>query len=327
MALNNTWLPANNTVLTLRYGYTRLQDDDSTTIDFDPSQLGFSPTLLNAMQVQKFPVGTVADYEGFGAVDPTYRIWDSWSANGTLSRLFDRHTLKVGFDLRVLGVDTQSFTGGAGDLRFDRFYTSANPLANGTATSGNALASLLLGYPSGDPGNQSQITMSSPLNAFVKYYGLYAQDDFRVSSKLTLNFGLRVEHEDGLRESDNRFTVAFDRSLNPGGALGNVVVNGAPVRGGLVVCRAGRREPSPGQSAGAQGGAARRHGLRVHARDSGAGWLRCVLGAVELPARQRGQLRSDWLRPSDVHQPGTVRAHDASRQSVFQRRAPACGKC
>ena len=234
LALNSTWLPANNTVLTLRYGYTRLQDDDAATIDFDPSQLGFDPTYVNAMQVRKFPIGSIADYESFGAVDATPRIWDSWSVNGTASRLMGRHTAKAGFDFRMLGVETQSFTGGAGDLRFDRFYTSSNPLANGTATSGNALASFLLGYPSGDPGNQSRITVSSPLSAFLKYYGLYAHDDFRVSPKLTLNYGLRLEREDGLRERENRLTVAFDRSLNPGGPLGSVVVNGAPVRGGLV---------------------------------------------------------------------------------------------
>lgn len=233
-ALNNTWLAGSNTVLTMRYGSTRLHDDDSMTIDFDPSALGLHPTYVNAMQVRKFPVGSIADYESFGAVDPTPRLWDSWSANGTLSTLLGRHTLKVGVDFRRLGVDTQSFTGGAGDLRFDRFYTSANPLANGTSTSGNALASALLGYPSGDPGNQSHVTMSSPLAAFVKYYGVYVQDDFRISRNLTLNFGLRLEHEDGLRERENRFTVGFDRSLNPGGALGNVVVNGSPVRGGLI---------------------------------------------------------------------------------------------
>ena len=33
----------------------------------------------------------------------------------------------------------------------------------GTATSGNAVASLLLGYRSGDPGNLSQISVSTPL--------------------------------------------------------------------------------------------------------------------------------------------------------------------
>ena len=234
VALNNTWVLGNNTVGTLRYGYTRLRDDDSTTLDFDPSQLGFTATFLDAAQIRKFPVGSIADYEGFGAVDPTDRVWSSWSANGTLSRLVGAHTVKVGFDFRRLWVDTQSFTGGAGDLRFDRFYTSANPLANGTATSGNAFASFLLGYPSGDPGNQSRMTVSTPVNAFVNYYGAYLQDDVRVSPKLTMNYGVRVEHEDGLREKENRFTVGFDRTLNPGGALGNMAVNGSPVRGGLV---------------------------------------------------------------------------------------------
>ena len=62
--------------------------------------------------------------------------------------------------------------------------------------------------------------MSSPFNALTNYYGGYAQDDWRVSSKFTLNYGLRLEHEDGLREENNGFTVAFDRTLNPGGALG-----------------------------------------------------------------------------------------------------------
>lgn len=234
VAINNTWIPANNTVVTLRYGYTRLRDDDSTTIEFDPSQLGFSSTFLGAQQLRKFPTGSIADYESFGAVDPTRRIWGSWSANGALTKLLGRHTVKIGADVRVLGVDTHSFREGAGDLRFDRFYTSANPLANGTATSGNALASFLLGYPSGDPGNQSRITISSPLSAYITYSGFYAQDDVRVTPRLTLNYGLRVEHESGLRERRDRFTVGFDPRLDPGGALGALVVGGAPVRGGLL---------------------------------------------------------------------------------------------
>ena len=234
LAINNTWLPGDNTVVTLRLGQSRLQDDDATTIDYDPSALGFSSTFLNAMQVQKFPRGTITDYEGFGAVDPTPRIWDSWGVNGVLARLLGRHTMKVGVDFRLLGVQTQSFTGASGDLRFDRFYTSANPLSNGTATSGNALASLLLGYPSGDPGNQSQLTISTPLDAFVKYYGVYAQDDWRLHSKLTLNYGVRLEREDGLREADDHLTVGFDRTLDPGGLLGSILVNGAAVRGGLM---------------------------------------------------------------------------------------------
>ncbi len=51
---------------------------------------------------------------------------------------------------------------------------------------------------------------------------------------MTLNYGLRFEHEDGLRERDDGITVAFDRTLTPPGPLGNITVNGQPVRGGLV---------------------------------------------------------------------------------------------
>ena len=237
LALNNTWLPGSNTVLTLRYGLTQFRDDDTLSIDFDPATLGFAPAFTNAIQTKKFPAVDITDYYSLGAIDPSDRNWYSWSANGTLSRLFGRHTLKAGVDYRRIGNETQSFSGGAGDFAFDRRFTSANPTqngVNGSTPSGNALASLLLGYPSGDPGNQSRILVSAPANYFVNYYGGYIQDDFRISSRFTLNAGLRIEHEDGLREEENRFVVAFDRTLNPGGALGAISVNGNPVRGGLV---------------------------------------------------------------------------------------------
>ena len=105
-------------------------------------------------------------------------------------------------------------------FNFDRRYTSQNPGVNGVngaTPSGNALASLLLGYPSGDPGNQSRVQVSSAADYYVHYFGGFIQDDFRVNAKLTINAGLRIEHETGLREKNNQFTVAFDRTLNPGG--------------------------------------------------------------------------------------------------------------
>lgn len=237
LALNNTWLPSNNTVLTLRYGYTRFLDNDTLAVAYDPSTLGFSSSFLNNTQVKKYPLVSVTDYDSQGAIDPTPRNWYSWSANGTMSKLFGSHTAKVGFDYRTIGLKTQSFGGGAGDFRFDRYYTSSNPLANGTggaSPSGNAVASMLLGFPSGDPGNQSRIGLSTPFNAFVHYSGAYVQDDWRVAPKFTLNYGVRFEHETGLAEENNGFTVGFDRTLNPGGALGAVTIGGQPVRGGLL---------------------------------------------------------------------------------------------
>jgi hypothetical protein len=235
LAVNNTWLPSNNTVLTFRYGLTSFDDSDFLTEDFDPATLGFNSGFINSIQKKKFPRGNIQEYgdggTAFGAIDATDRLWYSWSANATASKLVGRQTFKAGFDFRRIGTDTQSFSASSGVFNFDRLWTSGNPVS---LQGGNAFASFLLGLPSGDPGNLSRMGVSTPLDAYVNYYGGYLQDDFRVSSKLTLNAGLRVEYETGLREKENRFTVAFDRTLNPGGALGGIVVNGNPVRGGLV---------------------------------------------------------------------------------------------
>jgi hypothetical protein len=234
LALNNTWLPGNNTVFTLRYGWTKFQDQNTLSIEYDPAQLGFAQSFLQPLQVKKFPqVTTLTDYKTFGAIDPNILFWNSWSANGTMSKLLGSHTIKIGADYRNISVDTQSFAGGAGRFAFTRLFTSSNPLTT-NATSGNAVASMLLGYPAANVDSASTVTVSSPFFAWTNYYGAYAQDDWRVSPKFTLNYGLRIEHEDGLREENNGFTVAFDRTLNPGGALGAVTVNGQPVRGGLV---------------------------------------------------------------------------------------------
>ena len=230
-ALDYTENMGSTMVLNLRYGYTRFSDRNTLSTEFDPSQLGFDQSFLNNLQVRKFPRATMTDYTSIGAIDPNRLVWYSQAANAAVSKLVGRHTFKVGADYRQIGVDTQSFSGGAGLFAFDRFFTSATPTAlNG----GNGIASMLLGYPSGDPSNQSTVTVSSPFNAKVHYFGGYAQDDWRVGPKLTVNYGVRLEHETGLTEKNDGITVAFDRTLNPGGTLGGLSVNGNPVRGGLV---------------------------------------------------------------------------------------------
>ena len=88
LALNNTWLPGNNTVFTLRYGWTKFQDQNTLSVEYDPAQLGFAQSFLSPLQVKKFPqITTLTDYRVLGAIDPNRLFWNSWSANGTMSKL------------------------------------------------------------------------------------------------------------------------------------------------------------------------------------------------------------------------------------------------
>ena len=60
LALNNTWVLSDSSVLALRFGWTRFVDNSTMTIDFDPSTLGFSPTFISQVGqtgVPKFPQG------------------------------------------------------------------------------------------------------------------------------------------------------------------------------------------------------------------------------------------------------------------------------
>jgi hypothetical protein len=247
VALNNTWVLNDSSVMALRFGWTTFPDNNTLTADFDPATVGFSQNYLSQITLKKFPYVRIREYDGqgrtFGAINPTQIEWKSWAANGAFSKFVGTHTFKLGADYRRVGLDTFIPGDGAGNFDFDRDITSSNGSNGSVATfGGNAFASFLLGFPSSLDSRQSTLTSTTPFNIFANYFGGYAQDDWRVSPKLTLNYGLRVEHEDGMRESNNNFTVGFDPAATLTG-ITNVATIAAdavagtaarPVAGGLM---------------------------------------------------------------------------------------------
>ena len=68
------------------------------------------------------------------------------------------------------------------------------------------VADLLLGLPS-----RYQQDSNTVFNLFQKIYSLYAQDDWKISTRLTLNYGLRYEFSTPPRERDFQW-ANFDPS-------------------------------------------------------------------------------------------------------------------
>src|SRR5436309_6768480 len=66
LALNNTWVMSDSSVMALRFGLTRFPDNDTLSIPFDPSTLGISQTFLNQMTVKKFPDVRIRGYDTEG---------------------------------------------------------------------------------------------------------------------------------------------------------------------------------------------------------------------------------------------------------------------
>jgi len=126
-----------------------------------------------------------AQFSNLAASDSSFLIENvfQWLDNLTWNR--GSHSIKTGMDLRRYRVDRQTGAIFNGRYFFGSIYTS-NPQV---ATSGAPFADFLLGLPSLMDGTQ-QLDWSRLRQV---YAGAFVQDDWRVSSRLTLNYGLRYD--------------------------------------------------------------------------------------------------------------------------------------
>ncbi len=116
---------------------------------------------------------------------PEHVFENIYQVADTLTWIRGRHSLKFGVDFRRQQRNFFQLSNPRGYFNFDGGYTNDLTTANG----GNALADVLFGVPIGN--EQDFLGGLYP----TRYWDLaeFVQDDFKVSSNLTINLGLRYE--------------------------------------------------------------------------------------------------------------------------------------
>lgn len=213
----------------------------------------FSPSLINELKVSFFQRKFIDERHGYGeglaaslgltgvsdAAFPTITVPGYATLGGQVGRhqtpirdtqflesvswFRGKHSWKLGIEHRR-GRNTEiRDRSSSGAFGITPLITSL-PGVNGT---GNSIASLLLGEV-----NNADVNVSDQITSRAYYWAAYVQDDWRVTDRLTLNFGLRWESELPRRVDENRQNSFDMTALNPVSGTPGIVtfsgVNGVP---------------------------------------------------------------------------------------------------
>ncbi len=208
--LNNTFTLSPTSVLNVRYGFNRFPNYGyQVSSGISLASLGFSPTFTNEVISPVFPQVNMSNvYNSLGGLgtnnDFNYTHY-SYNFSTSYSKFLGRHNLTAGFDWRRIHTAGLDYGTGGGGFTFNGISTASS---NVSGSGGADLADMLIGLP-----YQASLTVPTYLNDYAGYYGGYIQDDYRLSSKITLNLGLRWEHESGLQESNNGLVTSFATNI------------------------------------------------------------------------------------------------------------------
>lgn len=195
-----------------RAGFTR-EPERFVRITADqghPSQIGL--TGINTGPGNVFPRVTFTDGLSNWA-DETKNVGqqvnNAFQIADTLSMMKGKHSLKFGFDARWLQTNGADPFDQQGIFRFNNLETA---LPTSRANTGHAFASYLLGAANSA---QANFLFVVPANRY-RYAAFFAQDDWRVTRRLTFNLGFRYDIFFPRTEKYGNFS-GFDPLLaNPG---------------------------------------------------------------------------------------------------------------
>ena len=195
-------------VFDIRLNFTRMYEDHSApSAGFNPSTLGFPSYLSGNAQYLQMPYISFAtnSYNPLGFNSANKLPSQSAQVYGTWVALRGSHQIKSGGDFRLYKLNYLNYGNATGNVAFTaNTWTRQASNSSSTVGMGQDLASFLLGLPTG---GQFDINTSAML---YQYYGAgFIQDDWRIRKNLTINLGLRFDHDFSYREKWGRVVNGF----------------------------------------------------------------------------------------------------------------------
>ncbi len=203
-----TYTLSPTSTLTARAGFARtLFVFSNQGLGFKPSSLGLPATIDAAVDRQMFPRVGAAGYVTLGGNDHRFNAFMSYPLIVNFNKIRGAHNLKFGFEGRMIRVNVWEARD-AGNFGFSATMTQGPSPTTASSSAGNGFASLLLGT-----GSSGNVLIQNWKNVASQNFYLagYAQDDWRVNQKLTLNLGVRYDFETPRTERYDRMNY-FDPS-------------------------------------------------------------------------------------------------------------------
>jgi outer membrane receptor protein involved in Fe transport len=189
---SDTWIVKPNMINVARLSLNRISAKPTVTSGLNLKDLGFAYSGTNAAAAG-IPLINVTGFFTTGDAQQPFanRANNVFGFTDDVNWVSGRHSMKFGGELRRDQIKVTFINRPNGDYTFTSTYT------------GNAAADFLLGFPtqfrqgSGDPN----------LNGSSWTYALYAQDEFRPGSNITLNYGVRYEVNQPFAEKQNHLAA------------------------------------------------------------------------------------------------------------------------
>jgi hypothetical protein len=176
--------------------------------------IGKLPQIANAASTNALPAFTFSD--GFNQISNSngppatnITVRPTWVFNDSVNKVRGHHTLTFGMEWRSVQGNIHQSNNESGTYSFDRSTTSLSSSAN----SGSPVAGFLLGAVSGGSVDRRVISAWYPRQTV---WALHANDSWKITTKLTVNYGLRWDYYTPSREKYNHFSFIDLVGQDPG---------------------------------------------------------------------------------------------------------------